>query len=48
VQAGIRRDDTLRGTVAFEHDDAHRLTKVRFANGATTNSSTIGIGRATC
>jgi hypothetical protein len=31
----IRRDDTLRGTGAFEHDDAHRLAKVRFANGAT-------------
>ena len=31
----IRRDDTLRGTVTFEHDDAHRLAKVRFANGAT-------------
>jgi RHS repeat-associated protein len=31
----LRRDDTLRGTVRFEHDDAHRLSKVQFANGST-------------
>ena len=31
----VRRDHTLRGTVTYEHDDAHRLAKVRFPNGAT-------------
>jgi RHS repeat-associated protein len=31
----VRRDDSLRGSIAFEHDDAHRLSKVRFQNGAT-------------
>ncbi len=29
----VRRDDTLRGTVSFDHDDSHRLSKVRFETG---------------
>lgn len=31
----LRRDDTLRGAVAYEHDDVHRLATVRHQSGAT-------------
>jgi len=31
----LRRDDTIRGTVTFEQDDAHRLSKASFQGGAT-------------
>jgi RHS repeat-associated protein len=29
----LRRDDNVRGTTTFEHDDAHRLSKVHSADG---------------
>ena len=31
----LRRDDTIRATVTFNHDDAHRLSNVCFQGGAT-------------